>query len=82
MQRRDFLRWTGATGMITIISGTVTRTFNRKTPSELEENFVHPPDSAKPYAMWFWMNGNVTKKGITLDLEAMKSVGHRWCFQL
>ncbi len=25
--------------------------------------------------MWFWMNGNVTKEGITLDLEAMKSAG-------
>jgi hypothetical protein len=75
MQRRDFLKWTGATGMITIISGTVSTTFNSKTLSELEENFLYPPDSAKPYAMWFWMNGNISKEGITLDLEAMKSAG-------
>src|SRR5260370_495137 len=41
----------------------------------LETGFQHPPDSAKPQTWWHWMNGNVTKEGITLDLEAMKRVG-------
>src|SRR6266571_8707557 len=34
-----------------------------------------PPDSAKPRAWWHWLNGNVTKEGITADLEWMKRVG-------
>jgi hypothetical protein len=41
----------------------------------LERGFQSPPDSAKPRAWWHWMNGNVTKEGITADLEWMKRVG-------
>ena len=41
----------------------------------LEAGFQSPPDSAKPQTWWHWMNGNVTKKGITADLEAMKQIG-------
>jgi len=41
----------------------------------LETEFLRPPDSAKPQTWWHWMNGNVTKEGITADLEAMKQIG-------
>ncbi|MGB0259733.1 MAG: glycosyl hydrolase, partial [Coraliomargarita sp.] len=41
----------------------------------LEESFLAPPDSARPYTWWHWVNGNVSKEGITKDLECMKSVG-------
>lgn len=41
----------------------------------LESGFLNPPDSAKPQTWWHWMNGNVTKAGITADLEAMKEIG-------
>lgn len=41
----------------------------------LVQQFISPPDSAKPYTWWHWMNGNVTKEGITADLEAMERVG-------
>lgn len=44
-------------------------------PSDLETNFKNPPNSAKPRVWWHWMNGNVTKEGITADLEWMKRVG-------
>ncbi len=40
-----------------------------------EQLFLSPPDSAGPYTWWHWMNGNVTKSGITRDLEAMKEAG-------
>jgi alpha-L-rhamnosidase len=47
-----------------------------QTPGdELEKRFQNPPDSAKPRVWWHWMNGNVTKEGITADLEWMKRVG-------
>lgn len=42
---------------------------------DLEQGFKDPPDSAKPRVWWHWMNGNVTKEGIQLDLEWMKRVG-------
>ena len=43
--------------------------------NELEKNFAAPPDSAKPHVWWHWMEGSVTKAGITADLEAMQRVG-------
>ena len=43
--------------------------------SALEEGFLTPPHDAKPQTWWHWMNGNVTKEGITADLEAMAEIG-------
>ncbi|HEX7652087.1 MAG TPA: glycosyl hydrolase, partial [Verrucomicrobiae bacterium] len=42
---------------------------------ELAADFVHPPAIARPWVYWFWNNGNVTKAGITADLEAMQRAG-------
>lgn len=41
----------------------------------LKASFVNPPLSARPHTWWHWMDGNVTREGITADLEAMKEVG-------
>ncbi len=43
--------------------------------NQMENLFLNPPDSSKPWVFWMWMNGNITKEGITLDLEAMKRMG-------
>lgn len=42
---------------------------------ELAQGFQSPPDAAKPHTWWHWVNDNITKEGITADLEAMKRVG-------
>ena len=42
---------------------------------DLESGFKNPPASAKARTWWHWINGNVSKEGITADLEAMKQVG-------
>lgn len=39
------------------------------------EEFNNPPESARPRTWWHWTNGNITKEGITKDLEWMKRVG-------
>ena len=41
----------------------------------LEQGFKQPPDSAKPRTWWHWTRSDVTKEGITKDLEWMKRVG-------
>jgi hypothetical protein len=41
----------------------------------LDTGFLNPPETAKPQTWWHWVDGNVSKDGITLDLEAMKRVG-------
>lgn len=42
---------------------------------ELERGFVDPPKNARPWVYYFIMDGNLTKQGITADLEAMQRVG-------
>ena len=44
-------------------------------PGDLAKGFVSPPQSAKPWVYWFWLDGNITREGITADLEAMRRVG-------
>ncbi len=64
------------TGSAKAQEGTSTNLHNAQMQTSwLEQNFKNPPPSAKARTWWHWMNGNVTKKGITADLEAMKSVG-------
>ncbi len=41
----------------------------------IEEAFLNPGESAKPWTYWYWMHANVTMEGITRDLEAMAEVG-------
>ena len=41
----------------------------------LKSGFENPPNGARPRVWWHWLNGNVTKEGIQLDLEWMHSIG-------
>lgn len=47
----------------------------RAYADSLAKSFAAPPASARPWVYWFWLNGNVSKAGITADLEAMQRVG-------
>jgi hypothetical protein len=40
---------------------------------EIKQNFKVPSAEYGVNCWWWWLNGNVTKEGITKDLEAMKS---------
>jgi len=43
--------------------------------NNLQESFLSPAPEAKPWVYWYWMNGNVSREGITADIEAMSEVG-------
>ena len=43
--------------------------------SSLEQGFATPPETARPRVWWHWMNGNITKEGIALDLDWMNRIG-------
>lgn len=47
----------------------------QRDSTQLEKQFKTPPDVARPFVWWHWMNGNVTREGITADMEWMKRVG-------
>ena len=41
----------------------------------LVAGFMNPPDSARPGVYWYFMDGNLSREGMTGDLEAMKAAG-------
>ncbi|MCX7011881.1 MAG: glycosyl hydrolase [Candidatus Sumerlaeota bacterium] len=61
--------WTVVIALLALVAGVV------GAAEDIEQGFAHPPDSARPQAWWHWMNGNVSREGVTADLEWMKRVG-------
>jgi hypothetical protein len=47
----------------------------QSNPDALKAGFENPPEGARPRVWWHWMNGNISKEGIKLDLEWMHRVG-------
>jgi hypothetical protein len=41
----------------------------------LWNRFANPPESAKPWCYWWWINGHADRETITADLEAIKRLG-------
>ena len=67
MNRKAFLTW--------ILVTAASCALLEAQSDSLERGFQNPPESAKPRVWWHWLNGNVTKEGITADLEWMKRAG-------
>jgi hypothetical protein len=42
---------------------------------QLQEGFLNPPDSTRPGVYWYFMDGNISREGMTADLESMKEAG-------
>jgi hypothetical protein len=42
---------------------------------EFARGFLNPSAAARAHTWWHWINGNITREGITADLEAMKRAG-------
>lgn len=42
---------------------------------KLAEGFAQPPAQTKPWVYWYWISDNISKEGISRDLEAMARVG-------
>lgn len=78
MQRRNFIKNTilTSTGLM-LLPPFAKSAFDgdEQSLTALEKYFINPPLSARPWVFWMWMNGNITKAGITADLEAMKRMG-------
>ena len=60
----------GILGFILLLAGC-----QKHDSISFRENFIHPSTKAQVRVWWHWMDGNITKEGITKDLEAMKQQG-------
>jgi hypothetical protein len=45
------------------------------TNDVLKERFISPPATSFPGVYWYFMDGNLSREGMTKDLESMKEVG-------
>ena len=41
----------------------------------MADGFARPPEQTKPWCYWYWISDNLSREGITQDLEAMARVG-------
>ena len=63
------------------VANTFSQTVNKSVNTVKQNNsdpafvFKNPPESARPGVLWMWMGSNLSKKGITQDLEALKKQG-------
>jgi len=69
--------WRAAAYAAVVVLGTYAVVAQQPQDDPLLRGFQNPPASAKPRVWWHWMNGNITKEGISADLEWMKRVRHR-----
>lgn len=46
----------------------------------VEDTFRAPPAESRSLTWWHWLNGTITKDGITADLESMKAAGLGGCY--
>lgn len=58
-----------------IVFAALLLTLSPAPAQDLRAGFVTPPVEARPWVYWFWLNGNLSREGITADLEAMARVG-------
>jgi len=43
--------------------------------NNIKTGFITPADSNKVWCYWYWLNDDISKEGVTKDLEAMKEAG-------
>ncbi|MBR3030065.1 MAG: hypothetical protein IKH93_02810 [Bacteroidales bacterium] len=60
---------------LVFLSGILAAGCTPRSERELISSFENPPQEAKPVMIWQWMDGWVTKEGITHDLEAYAEAG-------
>jgi hypothetical protein len=70
--RRSVIRILAIVASVVFISGSG---LSQAQSDPLKQGFENPPKSARPRVWWHWMNGNITKEGIKLDLEWMHRTG-------
>lgn len=61
--------------MVLVAVMAVMGTLQAASPDDLARQFLSPPASARPTVFWHWLDDNISKEGITADLEEMKRVG-------
>lgn len=65
-------RWMG---MLGCVLGWLAASGGAGAGDGLEQAFASPPLESRPWVYWYFMDGNLTREGLTADLEAMREGG-------
>ncbi len=61
--------------LLLLLALVVGRVASAQEGEPLAQGFQHPPSAARPWVYWFIMDGNLSREGITADLESMDEAG-------
>ena len=61
--------------VLNLFAGENDRVAKAGRAEKLEQQFMAPPATAKPWVYWYFMDGNLTREGMRADLAAMKKAG-------
>ena len=73
LPKTTWMRWNGLLCLILLLGCHLSA--SDESDSKLAASFERPPDSARPWVYWYFMDGNLTRQGMTADLKAMKRAG-------
>ena len=59
----------------TLVAGLLAWQLIARAALPLDQGFAHPPETTTPWCYWYWVSDNISRAGITHDLEAMSHVG-------
>lgn len=72
MKVKTIIRFTGIALLCSLV---ISCTQNKTQEAINVHEFTNPPENVKINTWWHWLDGNITREGITRDLEAMKAQG-------
>jgi hypothetical protein len=72
--RREVLKST-AVGFVSVGLPEIVLGIKSPNANSLVDDFIQPPDDARPWVYWYFMDGNLTREGMEADLAAMKRAG-------
>ncbi len=75
MKRRTLIKGLAAGSVVMFSPMSFARAVKNSESTALEDGFLNPTGTAKPWVWWHWVDENVTKEGITKDLEWMSRIG-------
>ena len=65
---------TMTTALVLLSCGGIRKGFNQKF-DQMVQSFQNPTDANSLWCYWYWIGDDISKEGITKDLEAMKEAG-------
>ena len=71
----QFKFFTGLLALIFLISCSDKAKLSVAEFESVKSGFITPADTNKVWCYWYWLNDDISKEGVTKDLEAMKEAG-------